>query len=76
MSILTKGIGIAVKGFGKALTRNLGNRTASKISNKMSKGEKAIIGASSAIATAGAAATGYGYKKAFDKLEEIKEKKK
>ena len=76
MSILTKGVGIAVRGLGRALTKNLGTKTASKMSNKMSKGEKAIIGASSAIATAGAAATGYGYKKAFDKLEEIKEKKK
>jgi len=76
--ILNKGIKKAVSKFGKEAVDKAKSSNAFKdmVNNPpMSTGQKAVVGGSAGIATAGTAATGYGYKKAYDKLEEIKEKK-
>ena len=72
-------VGIALRGFGKALGKGAGKGA---VKRKITFGgtplntkEKTVLGVSGALATAGAAATGYGYKKAYNKLKEIKEKK-
>jgi hypothetical protein len=75
-------VGAALRGFGKALGKKTGKSTSKFVKRRLTVNgtplnikEKAIVGASGALATAGAAATGYGYKKAYNKLKEIKEKK-
>ena len=75
-------IGAALRGFGKALGKKTGNSTSKFVKRRITVGgtplntkEKTVLGVSGALATAGAAATGYGYKKAYNKLKEIKEKK-
>jgi len=72
-------VGAALRGFGKALSKGAGKSKNKSVKRRIVLGatplntkEKAVLGASGAIATAGAGAIGYGYKKAYDKLKEVK----
>jgi hypothetical protein len=72
-------VGAALRGFGKALGKGAGKSTSKFVKRRLTVNgtplntkEKAIVGASGALATAGAGALGYGYKKAYDKLKEVK----
>jgi len=72
-------VGAALRGFGKALGKKTGKSTSKSVKRRIVLGatplntkEKAVVGASGAIATAGAGAIGYGYKKAYDKLKKVK----
>jgi len=67
-------VGAALRGFGKALGKGAGKSTRRLVvgGTPLNTKEKAIVGASGALATAGAGALGYGYKKAYDKLKEVK----
>ena len=71
--ILNKGIKKAVSKFGKEAVdkAKTSNTFKEMVKNPpMSTGQKAVVGGSAGIATAGTAATGYEYKKTYDKLKE------